>query len=129
MKTRLRKATALMLFIAAIAFSGHSATQEEQPPADSIRTATVKEMQIAGSYVYLLVVEQGEETWLATAPGFVKDIKYGDDIEFSSDVEMQDFHSKALNKTFDSLWFVSRIRLKKDDAMDGTATKVPAEDP
>jgi len=31
--------------------------------------------------------------------------------------------------TFDSLWFVSRTRLKKDDVMGGSATEGRAENP
>ena len=125
----MKNAITVVLFVAAIAFSGLSASQEAQAPVDGIRTATVKEMQTAGNYVYLLVVEEDEESWLATAPGFVTDIENGDVIEFLAEVEMQDFRSKALNRTFDSLWFVSRIRLKKDDAMGSSATEVPAENP
>jgi hypothetical protein len=101
--------------------------QEAQSPEDGIRTATVKEMQIAGSYVYLLVVEQGEEAWLATSPGFIKDIKYGDDIEFIGEVEMQDFHSKALDRTFESIWFVAKIRVKPVDTADASAKEAPPE--
>ena len=125
----MKNAITVVLFVAAIAFSGLSASQEAQAPVDGIRTATVKEMQTAGNYVYLLVVEEGKESWLATTPGFVTDIKEGDVIEYLGEVEMQDFHSKALNRTFDSLWFVSQIRKRKDDATDGSASEVPAENP
>jgi hypothetical protein len=109
----------LMLSIAAFAFPVVLPAQEVEPTVDSTRTATVKEMQIAGSYVYILVVEEGEEVWLATAPGFIKNIGYGDVVEFQAEVEMQDFHSNGLDKTFASLWFVSRIRVKQDDATGG----------
>jgi len=105
-----------ILVITALMFSGLVTAQEEQPPADAVRTASVKEMQIAGSYVYILVIEEGEEVWLATTPGFIKGISYGDVIEFSGEVEMKGFHSKALDRTFDSIWFISRIRVKPDDA-------------
>ena len=124
MNSRIRSAMTLILLISAITFSGLSAAQETQQPVDPIRTATVKEMQIAGSYVYLLVVEdgeEGEEVWLATTPGFVKNIKYGDVVEFQAEVEMQDFHSNGLDRTFASLWFVSRIRVKQEDEMEADA--------
>lgn len=121
--SRPRTAITLILFILAITFSGLAATQEAPQPVDNIRTATVKEMQIAGSYVYLLVMEKGEEVWLATAPEFIKNIKYGDVVEFQTEVEMQDFHSSGLGKTFASLWFVSRIRVKQDDGMQGGAAQ------
>ena len=55
---------------------------------DGFRTATVKEMQTAGNYMYLRVVEEDEESWLATAPGFVTDIENGDVIEFLAEVGM-----------------------------------------
>jgi hypothetical protein len=109
----------LMLSMAIFASPAVLPAQEAQPSVDSTRIAIVKEMLIAGNYVYLLVVEEGEEIWLATGPHFVNNIKYGDIIEFLAEVEMQDFHSNGLDRTFASLWFVSRIRVKQDDATDG----------
>jgi len=73
-------------------------------------------MLTAGSYTYLLVVEQGNEFWLATAPNFAEEINEGDVVEYVGDVEMQDFHSKALDRTFASIWFVGQIRVKPDEA-------------
>jgi len=121
----MKKIITIMLITAAFTLSGLSAAQEEQSPADNVRTATVKQMQIAGSYVYILVDEDGEEAWLATSPGFIKEITYGDVIEFVGDVEMQDFHSKALDRTFESLWFVGQIRVKQDGAAAGTEDASP----
>jgi len=112
----MNKIRTVIFLIAIIACSGSAIAQETgEPASNNIRTATVKEMQIAGSYVYLVVTENDEETWLATSPGFIKDINYGDVVEFVGDVEMQDFHSKALDRTFKSLWFVAQIRVKQDD--------------
>ena len=104
-----------VLVLAGLAFSAMAVAQEEAPPANDARIATVQEMQIAGSYVYLRVEESGEEVWLATTPGFIKGISYGDIVEFYAEVEMQDFHSKGLDKTFDSIWFISRIRVKPEE--------------
>ena len=98
MKKSIRKYVAPMLIVWAFVLSGLTVAQETQLPVHPYRTATVTQMQIAGTYVYLQVVEDGEEVWLATSPGFIKDINYGDAIEFVSDVEMQDFHSKALTE-------------------------------
>ena len=125
----MKKIITLMLITAAFTLSGFSAAQDAQGLTNDIRTATVKEMQIAGSYVYLLVVEDGEEAWLATSPEFIKDINYGDVIEYVGDVEMQDFHSKALDKTFETLVFVAQIRVKQDDAMESSAEEVSPQDP
>jgi len=116
----MNKFRTVVVLLASLAVSGLSMAQETQPPTDGIRIATVKEMQIAGSYVYLLVMEEDKEVWLATSPEFIKGISYGDDIEFYSEVEMQDFHSKGLDRTFDSIWFISRIRAKPDAAAEET---------
>ena len=123
----MNKIMALILIASAFAFPGLLTAQETETPENDVRTATVKEMQIAGSYVYLLVVEDGEEAWLATAPSFIKEVKYGDVIEFVGDVEMQDFHSNALDRTFESLWFVAQIRVKQDDSTEGSAEEAPPQ--
>lgn len=117
----MRKLIGFTAIITVFVFASLTQAQEPQSPADGVRTASVKEMLIAGSYVYLLVIEEGEEVWLATAPGFVKDIGYGDVVEFVGELEMRDFHSNGLNRTFASLWFVSRIRVKQVDAIEGGA--------
>ena len=111
----------VVVLVVGLALSGLAIAQDTAQPESDFRTATVKEMQIAGSYVYLLVMEEDKEVWLATSPGFIKDISYGDVVEFYSEVEMQDFHSKGLDRTFSSLWFVSKIRVKEDAATNGDA--------
>ncbi len=115
MTRRAKKLVTHFFIVAALVFSGHAIAQEASAPEDGVRTATIKEMQIAGSYVYILAIEDGKEVWLSTSPGFVKDINYGDVVEFFGEVEMQDFHSKGLDRTFESLWFVGQIRLKRTD--------------
>jgi hypothetical protein len=101
--------------LAIAAFSGMAVAQETGHPEINVRTATVSEVQIAGSYAYIMVNENGNEVWLATSPDLIKGIKYGDVIEFVGDLEMQDFHSKGLDRTFESLWFIGRIRIKSND--------------
>ncbi len=121
----MKKVIGFMIIIATFAFVGLAKAQATQSLADDVRTATVREMLIAGNYAYLLVVEEDEEIWLATTPHLVNDIKYDDVIEFLSEVEMKDFHSKALDRTFASLWFVSRIRVKEnDEAVDAAQEKL-----
>ena len=106
----------VLVLLASLVFSGLTSAQDAQAPEEGARTASVKEMQIAGSYVYLLVMEEDKEVWLATTPGFIKGISYGDVVEFYAELEMQDFYSQGLDRTFDSIWFISRIRVKPDDA-------------
>lgn len=111
----------VVVLLAGLVLSLTAVAQDEVPSADDVRTATVQEMQIAGSYVYLRVDENGEEVWLATTPGFIKGISYGDVVEFYAEVEMQDFHSKGLDRTFDSIWFISRIRVKPEEGAEAAS--------
>jgi len=106
----------VVVLVVGLALSGLAVAQDTAQPESDFRTATVKEMQIAGSYVYLLVLEGDKEVWLATSPGTIKGISYGDVVEFYGEVEMQDFHSKGLDRTFDSIWFIGRIRVKEEVA-------------
>jgi hypothetical protein len=118
---------AVAILLASLAFAGPAVAQDTAESAIDVRTATVTEMQIAGSYVYLRVMEGDKEVWLATSPGFIKDISYGDVVEFYSEVEMQDFHSKGLDRTFDSIWFISRIRVKPEETAEDSVAEATAQ--
>ena len=78
----------------------------------------------AGKYIYLQLDEQGEETWLATQR---LPVSPGDTVEYLGGDMMQDFHSKGLDRTFESIRFVTRIRvLDRDKASTGQA--MPADE-
>ena len=81
------------------------------------QTGTVAETMTAGGYVYIMLEEQG--TWLA-ANTFA--VSVGDKVQYSGGMEMNEFHSKALDRTFESIFFVSSASLVSQD--DGTK---PAE--
>ena len=73
----------------------------------------------AGQYIYLQLDEQGAETWLATLK---LPVSPGDEVEYLGGNMMQDFYSKSLDRTFDAIRFVSRIRiLGRDMASTGAA--------
>ena len=67
-------------------------------------TGTVAETIDAGSYIYLRLEEQ--DMWIATTPISVSE---GDQVKFSGGMEMKDFYSKALNRTFESIFFVQNV--------------------
>jgi hypothetical protein len=67
---------------------------------------TVEQVQNAGGYTYLLVEEDGESYWIAVSKD---DFEAGDKLYFTSFVEMKDFKSKELDKTFDQILFVDWI--------------------
>jgi hypothetical protein len=63
----------------------------------------------AGRYTYLRVEEGGSELWLATA---LKGIGKGETLRFDSWLEMTDFESKELKRTFETIYFIERFSNK-----------------
>lgn len=68
--------------------------------------AVVREVINAAGYSYLNVTEKRKSTWLAV-PGM--EISTGDVISYSGGMEMTNFHSKELNRTFPSVLFLEGI--------------------
>ncbi len=66
----------------------------------------VKEILQVSSYTYLFVDESNENKWLAV-PYF--DVKVGGVYYYKGGMEMVNFNSKELNKTFESVYFISAI--------------------
>lgn len=82
---------------------------------------TVKETMDASGYTYLLVAQEGGDVWVAIPE---TPVKVGEAITYFAGMEMRDFNSKTLNRTFASIIFSSGLA-------EGTATSnsVPAESP
>ena len=68
----------------------------------------VLETSSAGGYTYMQVEENGESYWIA---GPSTNIPKGTKVQFSEQIWMDNFTSKALGKTFDRLLFVSSIQV------------------
>lgn len=77
-------------------------------------TVLVKEKLDASGYSYLKVDENGKEYWIAIPQS---EISTGDEISFSRYMEMKDFRSDKLDRTFESLLFVENARRKGDANM------------
>ncbi len=74
--------------------------------APGIQKVVVNEVVAGKSYTYLRVNENTEEYWLAIASMKVKE---DDILYYSYGLEMKDFKSKELDRTFESIYFVSNI--------------------
>ena len=75
------------------------------------REVIVQKSEPAGSYTYLSVQDGDESYWIAVAgKGFEK----GETIYFKSFVEMNDFKSKELDRTFESILFVDQFSREPD---------------
>lgn len=75
---------------------------------ESFGGKVVDTMDVA-DYTYVQFAHGKEKLWLAT--GKTK-VKKGDVISFEDAQTMHKFHSKALNRTFEQIYFVSSLNIK-----------------
>ncbi|HKJ07281.1 MAG TPA: hypothetical protein VJ970_07440 [Flavobacteriaceae bacterium] len=84
----------------------------EQVATNNLHEVTVKETLEAGGYTYLNVTEGDKEYWIAVPP---TEIEVGKTYYYQSGMDMKNFESKALERTFESIKFVDVIRSSKED--------------
>jgi len=80
-------------------------TQQGGATAD-LRTVVVQEVIQTTSYTYLKVKEADRDFWIAIAK---RQIAAGATISFAGGLEMNNFESKDLQRTFETIYFVDRI--------------------
>jgi hypothetical protein len=94
----------------ALAFSGCSKKEEPKQQAENLNPnthkAVVEEVLQVAQYTYLRVKEGDQELWLA---GNKMDVQTGATVYYEGAMEMKNFESKALNKKFDSVFFVQTL--------------------
>ncbi len=127
MKTRI---TTISILLALLSLSCGDNEQESQPQMQDVEsehpvptrqpdmqnphtaaaanmvTGEVREVLQATSYTYLKVKSGDREMWIAVTK---RNAEVGDTVSFAPDLEMKDFESKDLQRTFESIYFVSRI--------------------
>lgn len=79
---------------------------ESSDTRPGVHKAVVNEVIQAGQYTYLSVSEKRKKIWLAIP---AMQVSKGEKISFSDGLEMKDFHSKELNRTFASVIFLQGI--------------------
>ncbi len=62
------------------------------------------------NYTYVQFAQGQDKLWLATAK---TSVKKGDMVSFADGQSMHQFHSKTLNRTFDEIFFVNEIEVKR----------------
>jgi len=77
-------------------------------------TVKVEEAIHAKSYTYLRVREGEQEYWIATAK---QPIEAGMTLYYDQGMEMKDFASKELDRTFESIWFVGKMSGKSSRSL------------
>ena len=70
--------------------------------AESSLSGKVTETMDSGGYTYVLIEKDGEKTWVAVPEMHVTK---GKTITFRPGLEMINFHSKSLNRTFKKIFF------------------------
>jgi hypothetical protein len=108
----IKKSVVIMFFALFFAVSGLSAEQKTFK-------GTVTYTENTGNYTYIKVSEDGREVWLATSP--IK-VSIGNKVEYMGGVVMKNFHSKSLNKDFESIRFVSHVKVLNGDSSKGSQT-------
>lgn len=84
-----------------------SAASAEQLPQKGKVLSTLE----ARPYVYLEVAQNKKTLWLAAN---ALQVKKGDVIRFDNGMQMTNFHSRILNRTFPSVLFVNRVVVTKE---------------
>jgi hypothetical protein len=89
---------------------------EEKPEAVEMESntqmsAAMKKIEVlehmnAAGYTYILANEDGNEYWIAIAQ---MPVEVGETLYYTQSMEMKNFTSKALDKTFDSILFVEGV--------------------
>ncbi len=89
------------------------ATEQEQQEVVSQQavsndhTVGVEEVIQASSYTYIRVKEDDLDYWIATSK---QPFEVGMTISYNQGLEMKNFTSKELDRTFESIWFVGKIQ-------------------
>lgn len=82
----------------------------------------IEEVIQSSGYTYLRFTENGTENWLATS---LIDAKVGETYYYEQSMEMKGFHSKELNRDFETILFVDRLTSEPASAEKKSKTSGP----
>lgn len=101
----------------------HAGVNMAAPPPARLRNAgQVLVAESAGGYSYLRVQTRNGPVWLATMQ---TDVRTGDQVGWGQAALMRNFHSKALDRTFDRILFVQGVaRVGQQAAAGGNTGEV-----
>lgn len=92
---------------------------------NGLHKATAEEVLHVKEYSYIRMMENGVEMWIA-AP--ITEIEVGKTYYFGKVMEMKNFESKELNKTFESVYFVEKVSATEASiTVKSTPTTEPAQ--
>jgi len=95
-----------MLILAASCQTTTNNNKTNENLAPNVHKITAQEVIQSTSYTYVRVSEDGKESWIAITK---QEVEAGKLYYYEPNIEMNNFTSKELNRTFPSIWFVSRF--------------------
>jgi len=105
-----------LVIIILLITSCNNKAKETVEGAVKVHKALVQEVLHVREYSYIRVLEDGQEKWIA-APS--TPVEVGKTYYYGKTMEMKNFESKDLNKTFEIVYFVEKISTTAED------TKLP----
>lgn len=100
----------LLPILFAIIFAGCGNNEEQKPRAQmdpNSHEVYVKEVLQAKSYTYLYVEDWDDFYWIAIAKN---QVKVGETLYYKDALEMNNFRSEDLDRTFDKVMFIDELR-------------------
>lgn len=100
-----------IIFVGSVSPAGSedtAAAAAAAEPAPQLVEGVVISAQDAGGYSYIEVKTEAGNTWLA---GPATPLKAGDKVQYEVGAVMNNFSSRALNRTFPSIIFVDRVNV------------------
>ncbi len=100
----------LFVIITAIVFVFSACSKKEEQPQAQVKSnvhqvVAQETIQVSG-YTYVRVTEGDKEYWMAVA---AMDVKPGETLFYQTAMEMKNFESKELKRTFESILFVDNL--------------------
>jgi len=92
--------------------------------ASTNHSAKVLETMSSGGYTYMKVQDKNNNYWIAMTQ---RDVKVGDTINYTEQGWMKNFHSKTLNRTFDSILFAANQTKKAPTAKPTIPSKMQSD--
>ena len=106
----MKKVIALVIVLGVFACEPRQGKSVEEVPATNtntnLREIVVKEVLQANSYTYVKATESGNEIWMAIMKS---DIEVGKKYYYDDAMEMKNFESKDLSRTFESIYFLQGL--------------------
>ena len=102
-----------LLILFTLLLSCNDSTSSKASTEPEIHKGIVQEVLHVREYSYIRVLEDGKDLWLAVP---ITNVEKGGTYYYGKTMEMKNFESKELNKTFETIYFIERLSTTENDA-------------